>query len=158
MGETVNQEGNSTEPAKTFTQAEVDAIIGDRLKREREKFADYSDLKTKAEEYDKQQAASKSELQKEQEKSAALQKEIEAMKKKSTIAEARAKVAKDTGVPIECLSGEDEDSCKAQAEAILKFAKPSGYPGVRKDTPPKKNSSSGTDDDMREFARQLFSR
>jgi hypothetical protein len=37
---------------RTFTQAEVDAIVRDRLKREREatatKFADYDELKTKA--------------------------------------------------------------------------------------------------------------
>ena len=45
MAETVNQEQN-TEPEKTFTQAELDAIVGDRLKRERAKYADYSDLKT----------------------------------------------------------------------------------------------------------------
>lgn len=33
---------------KTLTQADVDKIVTDRLKREREKFADYEDLKTKA--------------------------------------------------------------------------------------------------------------
>lgn len=38
------------EQAKSFTQAEVDAIIRDRLKQqERTKFGDYNDLKTKAE-------------------------------------------------------------------------------------------------------------
>lgn len=42
---------------KTFTQDEVDAIVRDRLKREREKFeqkyADYDDLRAKAGEADK---------------------------------------------------------------------------------------------------------
>ena len=110
MAETVNQEQN-TEPEKTFTQAELDAIVGDRLKRERAKYADYSDLKTKAEEYDRQQEKSKSELQKAQEKSEALQNELNAMKKQNAITQAREKVSKDTGVPVECLSGEDEDTC-----------------------------------------------
>ena len=32
---------------KTFTQAEMDAIIGDRLARERQKYADYDSLKEK---------------------------------------------------------------------------------------------------------------
>lgn len=33
---------------KTLTQADIDKIVNDRLKREREKFSDYDDLKTKA--------------------------------------------------------------------------------------------------------------
>jgi hypothetical protein len=38
---------------KTFTQAEVDQIVKDRLTRERAKFADYDELKAKAAEADK---------------------------------------------------------------------------------------------------------
>jgi hypothetical protein len=43
---------------KTFTQAELDAIVGDRLKRQKSQFADYDDLKAKAaklEEFEKSQ-------------------------------------------------------------------------------------------------------
>ena len=43
MSETVNQENVATE--KTFTQDEVNAVIGERLAREREKYADYEALK-----------------------------------------------------------------------------------------------------------------
>ena len=35
-----------------------------------------------------------------------------------------------TGVPADLLSGDTEEACTAQAQAILKFAKP-GYPNVR---------------------------
>lgn len=42
----------------------MDAIIGDRLARERAKYADYSELKQKAEAYDQAEELSKSELQK----------------------------------------------------------------------------------------------
>lgn len=38
--------------SRSFTQAEVDALIRDRLNRERTKFADYSDLKDKATKFD----------------------------------------------------------------------------------------------------------
>jgi hypothetical protein len=39
--------------AKTFTQDELDKIVADRISRERKKFADYEDVKTKASEYEK---------------------------------------------------------------------------------------------------------
>jgi len=58
---------------KTFTQAEMDSIIEGRLARERQKYADYDDLKEKAGKYDEYQAQNKTELQKEKEKSDALQ-------------------------------------------------------------------------------------
>ena len=43
----------------------------------------------------------------------------------------RQKVSAATGVPAELLSGDTEETCTAQANAILKFAKPSGYPAVK---------------------------
>ena len=51
--ETVNQvatttQENAGEETKTFTQAELDKIVGDRLSRERSKYADYESLKEKA--------------------------------------------------------------------------------------------------------------
>jgi hypothetical protein len=41
------------EAAKTFTQEELDKIVADRIAREKKKFADYDDIKTKASEYEK---------------------------------------------------------------------------------------------------------
>lgn len=49
---------------KTFTQAELDRIVSDRLKREREKFGDVDDLRQKAQKYDELEASQKTELQK----------------------------------------------------------------------------------------------
>ncbi len=46
------QEPNGGAPEKTFTQGEMDAIIGERLAREREKYADYDILKAKAAKFD----------------------------------------------------------------------------------------------------------
>ena len=50
------------------TQEDLDIIVGERLKREREKYADYEALKEKAAKYDQAEEASKSELQKATEK------------------------------------------------------------------------------------------
>lgn len=141
---------------KTFTQADVDRIVGERLYDAKKKFGDYEELKAKAAQFDEFQEKNKTELEKANEKAEKLQKELEGLKKQGEIAEMRAKVSKDTGVPAECLSGNDEESCKAQATAILAFAKPSGYPGAKKDTPNHTNSSSSNNDAMREFAHQFF--
>ena len=66
MSETVKQENQNPaqEPEKTFTQSELNAIVADRLSRERGKYSDYEELKTKAAQFDAAEEARKTELQK----------------------------------------------------------------------------------------------
>lgn len=116
---------------RTFTQSEMDAIIGERLRREHAKYADYEEIKAKAAKFDAEEEANKTELQKATDRANALQAKLDAMTKADEIRKIREKVAADTGVPASILSGDDEESCKAQAEAILKFAKPDKYPAVK---------------------------
>ena len=59
--------GNQPEGERTFTQAELDALIRDRLARERGKYADYDELRAQAERWAEHEEAQKSELQKLQE-------------------------------------------------------------------------------------------
>ena len=114
MNETVNQEANGTAAAqqepRTFTQDEVNAIVADRLTRERAKYADYDDLKGKAGKAD------------------ALQ-QLDAMAADKTRREMKQKVSDATGVPAALLTGDTEEACTAQAQEILKFAAPA-YPNV----------------------------
>lgn len=70
-------------PEKTFTQAELDRILADRLKRQKEQFADYDQLKTAREELDQIKAGQLSEQEK-------LQKKLETLEKKAAEAEAKA--------------------------------------------------------------------
>lgn len=77
MAETQGNNGSEENQNKTFTQEEVNSIIGERLARQAEKYSDYDELKNKAAEYDKAQEASKTELQKTQEANAKLQAKIE---------------------------------------------------------------------------------
>ena len=93
---------------KTFTQAEMDSIIEGRLAREREKYADYDSLKEKAGKYDEYQEQSKTELQKEREKSGALQAKLAALEKADTVRQVREKISKENNIPAELLTGEDE--------------------------------------------------
>lgn len=132
MSETVNQENQATETTgKTFTQDEVNAIVTDRLTRDRAKYADYDDLKAKAEKFDQIEEANKTELQKANERADGLQAELDKLKNENAVRDLRTKVANETGVPVNCLTGNTEEECRAQAKAIAEFAKPSAYPKVR---------------------------
>lgn len=57
--------------------------------------------------------------------------ELNTLKANEAIRQTREKVAEATGVPINCLTGETEDECTTQAQAILQFAQPSAYPRMR---------------------------
>jgi len=123
----------SEEPERTFTQSEMDAIIGDRIGRERKKYADYEELKAKAAKFDEAEEASKSELQKATERAEALQKQLDEMVKADSSRKLKEQIAAETGIPASVLRGETEEELRAHAEAILSFAKPGQptYPNVR---------------------------
>jgi len=127
---------------ETFTQADVDRIVADRLKREREatkaKYGDYDDLKTKAE------------GAKTLEDRVA---EIERQAKESEARALRAEVANAKGLtPTQAkrLVGSDADELLADIGAQKSKNNVSPREG--------NNPKSGTDDEGRAFARELFGR
>lgn len=120
-----------TQGEKTFTQSELNAIVADRISEIKEKYVDYDDLKAKASKYDEAEEASKSELQKVTEARDALQAELDGLKKEASVRQTRDRVAESKGVPAHLLTGETEDECNAQADAILAFAKKPDYPTVK---------------------------
>ena len=95
------------------------------MAREKDKQQDIEELKAKAAKYDELAEKNKSELKKATEKAAKLEAQLERLKKESEVRKMREAVASETKVPINLLTGNDEESCRAQAEAILEFAKPS---------------------------------
>ena len=98
---TVSTENTQEKPARTFTQQEVDDIVLKRLNKERAKKTD------------------------------ALQAQLEAITKANEVRDIREKVASDTKVPANLLTGLTEEACLEQAQAILAFAKTNGYPRVK---------------------------
>ena len=96
------------------TQEELDAVIGDRLKRERktvsEQFKDYGDLKKKAEKYDTDIAALNQTIS-----------EQDVKIKGYETASVKTRIAREEGIPFELvdrLSGETEDDIRADAKAF----------------------------------------
>ena len=106
-------------PERTFTQTEMEAIIGERLKRERAKYADYDELATKAKAYDEAEEANKSELQKAVEERDKLRAEVERFKADKERANAVAKAAAEYKVDANLLarmSGDVDENAKFLAE------------------------------------------
>ncbi|SEC54730.1 capsid assembly scaffolding protein Gp46 family protein [Arthrobacter woluwensis] len=161
MGDTNNTApaGESTEPLpqpepKAFvppaTQEDLDRIVGQRLARERDKYADYEELKAKAEQFTKLEEANKTELQKATERAEQLAKENATLQATAL----RASVAAAKGVPENLLSGGTREEIEAAADALLAFR------GTKQTAPvvpaQGKTPSKITDDPTRETARKLF--
>jgi len=104
---------------KTFTQAEVDAVVRDRLKREREKFADYDDLKSRADDADKNRGA----LEKLLDRFGKLEEklgEADARELRREVAEAKGL----TPAQAKRLSGKTRDELMADADDLVASFKP----------------------------------
>ena len=125
------QENNAEGQIRTFTQEEVNAIVGKRLAEEKGKYSDYEEIKAKAAKFDEAEEANKSELQKATERANNLEAELNGMKKAEEIRQMKEKIANETGIPANLINGTTEEECKAQAEAIKAFATPNGYPKLK---------------------------
>ncbi|MCL6611184.1 MAG: DUF4355 domain-containing protein [Peptococcaceae bacterium] len=121
-------------PEKTFTQAELEAIIADRLKRERDKYKDYADLKKAAEEYQKLKEAQMSEAEKLKAKLAEYERQL--LEKEREAAEARLEALKlrvldEMGLPkawANRIFGTTEEEIKQDAEELKRLLGTPGRP------------------------------
>lgn len=135
---------------QTFTQADIDRIVRDRVKRERERFADYDDLKAKVE-------GAKSEADR-----------IADLERRLADADAREQrtrlvqtVAAKFGIvdPEDValfLTGQDEDTLTAQAKRLAARDEGRRKAGDIVRDAGKTPTHNGADSDVREFARTLF--
>jgi hypothetical protein len=132
---------------QTFKQADVDRIVADRLKREREatktKYADYEDLKKKAE------GAKTAE-----ERMAELEREIEATKREAL----KRRVQAAHGIADEdadlFLTGTDEETLTAQAKRLAERESERKKQGNR--VPGEGRTPATKANDEREAVRSLF--
>lgn len=147
------------------TQAELNAIIKDRVARERAKFGDYEDLKTKASEYDKVTEAQKTAEQKANERLAALESELQSTKTSAL----RTRIAADFGISTKpaddggpsdadlFLTANDEATLIKQAERLAGRVEDRKKNGNRAPLQGQtKSPTSTTTADEREFVNQLF--
>lgn len=136
--ETEHQETAPTaeqKPAeKTLPQSEVDRIVKERLARQKQDFADYDDLKAKAQRLQEIENANKSEQQKAQERIDELTKQLadrEQQVTQATLTSLKATVAADRGVPAGSLTGSTKEELEASADQLIAWrdaAKPTRKP------------------------------
>ena len=128
------------------SQDELDRIIQKRLERERARFSDYDDIKSKAEKAAELESTA-----------ADLRKRVEAFEARDARAALVRKVAEDHGVDADLLAemrGESEDDLTAQAKRLADRIKPaySVIPGQAK------SPESAPVDESRDFMRKLLNK
>lgn len=117
------------------SQEQLNAVLADRLKRERAKYGDYSDLKAKAARLDEIEQAAKSDLEKATEANAKLTAELEALK----LNQLRTEIAVSKGLDpasARFLTGTTQEQIEADADDLVKLTAstprtaPGSVPGI----------------------------
>ena len=140
-----DQGAEDKQQEQTFTQADVDRIVRERVKREREKFADYDDLKAKA-----------GEKVTAEERLAELEKRYADAETRAT----RANIASEYGITAEdrdlFLTGSDEETLTAQAKRLAE--RESERKKRSNHVPNEGSNPQPPSDDRRAFVRRLTGR
>lgn len=137
--ETTTTTSETTPTDKTFTQADLDRIVGDRLAREKAKFADYETLKERAQKADELERAQLSEterLQRERDEATTAGEAAQAAAAATLLEAQRTLVAAKAGLPDELgalLQGNTKEELEAHAETLKAFAKPAEEPDPTED-------------------------
>ena len=123
------------EPGKQFTppasQDELDRLIGERVARERAKYADHDELKKKAQQWDDQEAKNRTDLENAQAQAAAEKERAD----KADLRADKAEVAAEKGVPVSLLAGSTREELESSADALLAFRGEPKAPKVTVVTP-----------------------
>lgn len=129
MSEDKEKSEESTE-SKTFTQDQVNAMLAEQKRKVGEKFADYDEVKAKAEELEKLTSASKSDIEKALERAAKAEAEIAKFQQKEQVAQWASEITKDSPIPATVLRGNTKEELEAHFADLLQLAP--------KETPPKR--------------------
>lgn len=104
------------------TQDELDRVIGQRIARERAKFADYDEIRAQLASAVRDKDTAERELGDLQKAYAELETRLATAER----SELRLRVAAEKGVPADLLNGDTEDALVAAADALLAFQRSAG--------------------------------
>jgi len=109
-------------PPRTFTQDELNAIVAEERRKTAEKFADYDDLKTKADKLDQSEQENQTELQKAIARAEKAEKERDTERSGREAAERQslaATVAAEKGVPASHIHGSTREELEQSADQLI---------------------------------------
>lgn len=124
------------------TQEELDNIVKERLRREREKFGDYDDLKKRVSELESENGALKATVEETKQtiaKSDAQITELQGQVSNYETASLRTRIALQNGLPYDLadrIQGADEEALRADAERLAGFMRPATPQAPLRDTEP----------------------
>lgn len=127
------KQGDEFQPITS--QEELNRLIGARINQVKSQFADYDDLKAKAAKLDEAEEASKTELQKAQERI----KELEGVATQAQRAALVTRIAAEEGVIPEVLTGDTEEEMRAAAKRVIEWRDSN-----KRSAPPAKKLASGS--------------
>ena len=142
------------------TQEELDAVIKARLSREREKYADYEDLKKQLADFEAKETTYQNTINDLKTRETELSSQVESLNgdlTKTKLQTAKQRIATEFGLPLDLadrLQGDDEDGLKADAERLVSLLAP------KQPTPPMKSNEPTIDADplksgLRDMVRSL---
>ncbi|CBW39101.1 hypothetical protein U756_09570 [Streptococcus pneumoniae 27] len=141
------------------TQEELDNIVKERIRREREKFGDYDELKKRVSELESENSALKSTVEDDKQTRAGLDAQITELQGQVSnyeTASLRTRIALQNGLPYDLadrLQGADEEALKADAERLAGFMRPATPPAPLRDTEPAIGDDKTTQ--MKQMLREL---
>jgi hypothetical protein len=144
-------ESGFTPPA---TQDDLNRIIDARLKREREKYADYTELQAKAAKLAEIEEANKTEQERQAERLAGLERELEEERAEKV----RLRIASEYGIKSEhlkFLTGSDEDELVDKAKDLQQLYGETGKPRPPKPDPNQGRQSGGAASTADQFAASV---
>ena len=112
------------------TQEELDAVIKARLSREREKYADYEDLKKQLADFEVKETTYQNTINDLKTRETELASQVESLNGDLTqtrLQTAKQRIATEYGLPLDLadrLQGDDEDGFKADAEQLASYFTP----------------------------------
>lgn len=144
-------EPEDTKPDKDIDWKKESRKWEKRAKENAEKAKSYDDLKSKS-------SKSQDDLESIKKLVNDYKSQIDEMKSKSTADALKNKISKETGVPVELISGKDEDSMREFAEQVAQFAKKPSAPMAKGAGKFANNAGegSGLDAAKRKVLKQLY--
>lgn len=151
MAKLFTKEGDDYKEVEAFTQDEVNDIVGKRVDRTKEQFADYDDLKTKASSVDTVKTEYEEKLKKAGEEKTDLEKQLAGAK----LGTEKVKIMHEFKLSDdmeEFVTGDTVDDLRKKAEKLSKGA-PGGKLPIKKEEKPKGGTGGS---DSKSIAGKLF--